>query len=226
MNLTASSALGRLIRLPLRLLPGNAVVTVLSGINRGLLWRVGSSAHGCWIGSYERDKQRVFADIVKPGTLVFDVGAQAGFYTLAALKLRARVVAFEPSPVNIRSLQQHLRINGLQADVREVAASHRDGSATFDAGPSISMGRLHPQGGFSVNTVALDSLGLVPDAVKMDIEGGELAALQGARKLIAQRKTTWLIALDDAANRDACIAELAGYRIREFAPNEIIAVPD
>ena len=45
-------------------------------------WILGSGVLGYWLGSYELEKQTLFASFIKPGDVVFDVGAQAGFYTL------------------------------------------------------------------------------------------------------------------------------------------------
>ncbi len=82
-----------LLRAPLALIPKSAVVTVRSGINRGRKWIVGSNTHGCWLGHYERQKQELIGRLVKPGMTVFDVGANAGFYTLALSSTRALACA-------------------------------------------------------------------------------------------------------------------------------------
>lgn len=68
---------------------------------------MGSSSHGCWIGSYEYHKRRLFEQAVTPGSAVFDIGAHVGFYTLLASVLvgdQGRVVAFEPNAGNVRLL--------------------------------------------------------------------------------------------------------------------------
>jgi hypothetical protein len=41
--------------------PKRAVVPVLQGALCGRRWIVGSSTHGCWLGTYERENQRQFA---------------------------------------------------------------------------------------------------------------------------------------------------------------------
>jgi FkbM family methyltransferase len=222
---TANSAIGRAIRLPLRLIPPTAVFPVLSGINRGLAWRVSASNHGCWIGTYERAKQRLIRDLVKPGMLVFDVGANAGFYSIACARMGARVIAFEPVTENLEFLRFHIQRNRLHVDVQTVAVADRIGEARFRLGRSLSMGGLDARGDTTVPTITLDSLGMTPDLVKIDIEGGEYDALVGAQRLIAERRTIWLVALDDRAKRGACLSLLKGYRIQEFAPDEIVATP-
>src|SRR5574341_2129532 len=98
-RLHGTSLFGRFVRLPLKLLPSRLMVPVLSGTNRGMKWEVGASTHGCWLGFYEKDKQELIARLVKPGMRAFDIGANAGFYTLALSRLvgdHGKVWAFEP----------------------------------------------------------------------------------------------------------------------------------
>src|SRR3712207_7831831 len=52
-----------------------------------------------------RNQRRLFAELVRPGDLVFDVGANIGEFTGAFRDLGARVVAVEPQP----RLGEHLR---------------------------------------------------------------------------------------------------------------------
>ena len=67
--------LGKILRVPLHLIPKEMTVPILQGPLRGKLWIAGSSNHGCWLGSYEYEKQKVFIKRVKPGDVVFDIGA-------------------------------------------------------------------------------------------------------------------------------------------------------
>src|SRR5688572_27975846 len=96
-HISPRSFWGALLRLPLRAIPKRTTVKVQSGINRGMKWIVGSSIHGCWLGTYELEKQPVIERFVRPGMTVFDIGANAGFYTLAFSRLvgeEGRVWAF------------------------------------------------------------------------------------------------------------------------------------
>lgn len=52
-----------------------------------MAWVVGSAPHGCWLGTYELEKQRTIMPFIKPGMTIFDIGAQAGFYTLLFSRL-------------------------------------------------------------------------------------------------------------------------------------------
>ena len=94
-----STFVGMALRLPLRLIPRRAVVRILQGPLRGKRWIVGSSDHGCWLGSYEAAKLKKITELVRPGMVCWDVGANAGLYTLLFAELvgrAGRVFAFEP----------------------------------------------------------------------------------------------------------------------------------
>src|SRR5438270_9852563 len=69
--------------------------------------------------------QRIFAEFVKPGDLVFDVGANIGNVTECMLLLGARVVAFEPQ----RSCLRELRARGRNLVVVEKAVGSTNGFA-------------------------------------------------------------------------------------------------
>jgi FkbM family methyltransferase len=195
-GISSGTLIGRLLRLPLRLVPDGLVVRIMQGPLKGKRWITGSGSHGMWLGSFEYEKQRAFAAAVSAGDVVFDVGAHVGFYTLLAAELvgpTGQVVAFEPVPRNLELLKRHLRLNGYtNVTVIPAAVSDRPGIAAFafDTRPERSFeGHIGANGQLQVPTVVLDELaggGLpIPRVLKMDIEGGEFAALTGARKLLA-----------------------------------------
>ena len=118
-RIPTSTFWGVLLRLPLRVIPKGTTVTVRSGINRGMKWIVGSSIHGCWLGTYELEKQSVIRRFVRPGTTVFDIGANAGFYPLAFSRLVGReghVWSFEPRAENASNNLRHVNLNKLDND--------------------------------------------------------------------------------------------------------------
>src|ERR1043165_45133 len=98
-GLSRGSFVGRIARLPLSLIPAGARMPILQGPLRGKRWVAGSHVHGGWRGSYEFEKQQMFISAIKPGAVVYDIGANVGFYTLLASRLagpQGRVYAFEP----------------------------------------------------------------------------------------------------------------------------------
>lgn len=225
------SIAGSIVRLPLRCIPRGMVMTTLSGITRGMKWTAGAHTHGCWIGTYEREKQRLIRDLVKHGMTAVDIGANAGFYTLAFSRLGAGVLAIEPLAANIQHLMRHVSLNRLEnVTIVQAAVSDCAGLAHFRVGPNNAEGALTAEStALLVPTVTLDSLPVrVPDIVKMDIEGGEVAALRGAARWIAARRTTWLVSVHSsklAAETERIFAE-AGYMPRIIEKDrEIIAQP-
>ena len=120
---------GRLLRLPARLLPARTVVRIRRGPARGLRWIAGSSIHGCWLGTYELEKQVALQRFIQPNMTIYDIGAQAGFYTLLfsrSVGETGRVYAFEPCPYEARFLVDHVRANNLtNVTILQVAVSDR-----------------------------------------------------------------------------------------------------
>lgn len=215
-----NTILGALLRAPLRLIPKTAVVRVRSGINEGMQWVVGSSIHGCWLGHYEAEKQAAVRRLVKPGMRVFDVGANAGFYTLAFSRLvgpSGQVWAFEPLPENLVNLRRHIELNDLRnVTVVDAAVFDMSGTARFMTAPSNSVGRLVTQGGIEVKTVKLDDFCSninSPDLIKLDVEGAEGAVLAGAQKVLAQYSPTVLLATHgrEAERQSVRILSANGY---------------
>ena len=206
--------LARLIRLPLRLIPKGAVLRVLSGPLRGRRWIAGAATHGCWLGTYERDAQRVFEKHIRAGDVVYDVGANVGFFTLLASKLAREVYAFEPLPRNLEYLREHVRLNAASnVHVLPMAVSDRAGTARFAAAENPAMGGLSDRGGIEVETATLDALRATlpaPSFIKMDIEGGEFAALTGADAVLRRDQPTILLSAHGYEQHRRCGELLRG----------------
>ena len=217
---------GRLARLPLSLVPRKTVMPILAGPLRGRRWIAGSGIHRLWLGLYERDKQELISRSVKPNTTFYDVGANAGFYTLLGSVLvgDGNVFAFEPVTQNLRYLRQHLVLNHFQnVEVLEIAVSDKNGSALFEIEQTGSMGRLSDGGTVTVQTTTLDSLLeqgkiLPPNYIKMDIEGGELAALRGAEKCIRKYRPQIFLATHGQEIHSQCyqLLESWGFECQLF----------
>lgn len=223
-GLDRRTVLGRALRWPLGLIPRDARLPILQGPLRGRRWIAGSSTHGCWLGSYERAQQRILAQRIKPGDVVFDVGAHVGFHTLLASVLvgdTGRVMAFEPVPANLRYLREHLRLNAVgNVEVIEAAVSDRAGCLRLAPGPASSMWHREADGALEVEAVCLDELvrsGRLPPprVLKMDIEGGEIMALRGAADVLRRCRPVLLLSTHGAiAHRECCELLLAtGYRL-------------
>lgn len=224
-NLPSNTLLGRGLRLLLRLVPQGRVVRVRSGLNRGMRWIVGAGTHGCWLGTYEAAKQDCLARFVKPGMKVLDIGANAGFYTLAFSRLvgdDGHVWAVEPYAGNAAHLLAHIRHNRLHnVTVVQAAVGDREGVTGFHIGSNNCVGHLNDVSSYKVPVVSLDRLVAdgtlpVPDLIKMDIEGAESAALEGARRLLAEKKAMFFIALHGEIQKRECLEMLLSNSYRIF----------
>jgi len=215
-GISRKSVLGQALRLPLNLIPSTAQMGILQGPMKGMQWIVGSSQHGCWLGSYEYEKQVFFQKTIRPGSVVFDIGAHVGFHTLLASTLvgpQGKVVAFEPMPENINYLKRHLQLNQIKnVSVMEAAVSDHDGTTRFEMHACRFQGRLASQGGLSVRVVSLDHLIATreipsPDYLKIDVEGAEFGVLRGAKQLLLDKHPTIVLALH---------GEEVGRKCRQF----------
>ena len=162
-----------------------------------------------WIGKYERETVPVFmacVDQAAAGEVIVDVGANVGFYTLlAGGALRARpgrhIHAFEPNPAAFQLLQDNLRQNGFQnVTTFPQGVADRAGRLRFYMEKEHSTsGSLRPLDwrdlteSLETPVVTLDQHlaqhpALRAGLIKVDIEGAELPALRGARRVLAEHQ--------------------------------------
>jgi len=67
-----------------------------------------------WLGTYELELQKAVAELVNPGMVAYDVGANIGYVTLLlarAVGSAGKVFAFEALPANLERLQANLKMN-------------------------------------------------------------------------------------------------------------------
>jgi len=139
---------------------------------------------------YEPEEIEAFCSFIRPDSTVLDIGANAGLYTLLAAKRGARVFAIEPDPLNLTMLRQNISLNGLESRVTifEMAATETARQVSLyrnlsNMGESNILARGLPSG--TVEGRTIDSLNLPPiDVCKIDVEGAELAALNGMQRTL------------------------------------------
>ena len=231
MNLSSipfTSPVGKLLRLPLRVMPKRAVVPVLQGELRGKRWIVGSSTHGCWLGTYEHENQRLFASLVPANGTVYDIGANVGFYTLLAASRAKRVIAVEPLAENVAYLKRHLDLNGVcNVEVWPAAVADKEGDEPFAAARDRSQGKLGGEGPM-VRTVTLDRLCEIcgpPALIKVDVEGAEYRVLLGAQKCLAAHRPIIFMSTHSISLHRACVTLLtnSGYDVQEVGNDGLLA---
>jgi len=200
--------LGRVVRWYAGQYREDSVVTIRHGHAAGLLWRRHHRyVHGYWIGHYEHSIQEALKRELKPGHTFFDIGANAGFFTLIGARLvgaGGRCVAFDPSRENCASIQEQIELNSLPGcSVVSEAISDSVGSSFFSfAAPGSPEGRIGKsttgEQQVPVKVTTLDGACVRfgrPDFIKMDIEGGEVRALKCASNTLLRLRPGWLIEL-------------------------------
>jgi FkbM family methyltransferase len=150
----------------------------------------------CLVCDHERDPAyKLSLDLVLPGSVVFDVGANIGLWALPAAALagpRGAVHAFEPVPKTFAALVEHVGLNDLEnVHCNRVALSDSSGARTIYAateantGASGFMAREAAAQAIETKSMTLDeycdseSVGTI-DLLKIDVEGAELLVLRGA----------------------------------------------
>jgi FkbM family methyltransferase len=154
-------------------------------------------------GVWEKRTTDFVKEYLKEGMLFLDVGSQAGYYTLLASQLGAKVYAFEPSTSNRELLNKNIESNGYKnITVFDVALSDKVGKEKLYNGKTCGENSLFGEGNFEmVQTERYDGLGLeTPDMIKIDIEGAEIYALKGMKKVLETDKPLILI-LEDWYNK-------------------------
>ena len=157
---------------------------------------------------FEIGTTKVFEENVKSGNCVLDIGANVGYFTLLAARLvgpTGKVYAFEPEPSNYDVLVKNLGLNGYEnVDAIPMAVSSEKGEAqliisALDSGfHSLAHLNLPERGSVSVETITIDSFleergWPHVDFVKMDIEGWEVAALDGMGQFFQRTSTVRLV---------------------------------
>jgi FkbM family methyltransferase len=193
---------------------------ILAGPLRGRWWSPGSGGKVARVlsGTYEPEQTRCFAEQLRPGWTLFDVGAHVGYYTLLGAALvgsAGRVISFEPNIRNNRFLRRHIAMNGLQqVRVEDAAVADSGGMARFEAGTGSGTGHLVEHGGMAVPAVRLDDYcgetGLQPHAVKIDVEGAELKVLRGAESLLVTHHPVLFLSTHGRDIHGQCVAWLSG----------------
>jgi transcriptional regulator of met regulon len=123
-------------------------------------------------GTYEPLLVESFCEAVTPSTVVYDVGAQFGYFTTIARELGVpgeRIHAFEPDVLHRHVLERNHESDGVHVSPKLVADIVDDSRTTLDR--------------YAAQTSP-------PDVVKIDVEGGEFAVVRGMRETCTRHRPT------------------------------------
>ena len=188
-------------------------------------------------GEFSEGEVALFRRIVKPGSVILDLGANIGAHTVALAKLLDRtgwVIAFEPARLTFQLLCANVALNNLF----NVRCHH---AAVAETRGTIRVPVLEPTtrqnfGGLDLrNTTkgeptpqtAIDDLDLQRcDFIKVDVEGMEIQALKGAAKTIGRLHPVLYVENDRVENSDALISLIGSYDYRLYWHRPPLFNPD
>lgn len=159
----------------------------------------------------DEDQVAEFDSFIKeivPGTVLFDIGAHFGLFSLAAIHYggaNAVAVAVDPSPMAIEFIKTQAKLNQVSEQLHTVEAAVSDKvgwQSMVAAGVGASGYYVHPASDHSrreltnTRTTTLDQLvsdfGVQPTHVKIDVEGYELSVIKGGNQLLSGVKAPLL----------------------------------
>lgn len=179
-------------------------IAVVMGHRMVLDWR--DTLHLSLNGIYEPLTTELVKNEIKNGDIVLDIGAHIGYYTLIFAKLvgkNGKVYAFEPEPTNFALLEKNIQLNSYQNVILvRKAVSNKSEKV------KLYIYKNHPAHHKIYNThdgdsfIEIDAISLDDyfksyegkiDFIKMDIEGAELAAIQGMSSLLQKNTNVKII---------------------------------
>ena len=178
-----------------------------------------------------------------PNPLVLDVGANIGqsIFSIKTVLPGARVVSFEANPLNVAVLQRletrftSVTIEGFglgtgpaQAELYIPVYRRKPMTALASLDRGQAAGWLNPGTvhwfapsqlrieSATTSIRALDSFGLLPDFIKIDVEGAEDAVIQGGQKTIARSRPAIMIESGVRGAGTSYLLDKLGYAVAEF----------
>jgi FkbM family methyltransferase len=189
--------------------------TIGQGAGAGLLFNSAGGFPSRALGNVEPEVQSALTELLRPGDVFYDVGANIGYFTVIGARLvgtSGRVVAVEPQPEARRRLEHNVQLNGFgNITVVEAAVADEEGEsdlvishegilewASLDSSPAADVPKIR------VPVTTIDALRAelpAPSLVKLDVEGAEIQAIRGMRETLRRDRPAVVcevhLALDD-----------------------------
>ena len=173
---------------------------------QGLRWVLNPSDYPhrelFWLGESDRWDLLHSRRFVKPGAVIFDVGANFGYYGLMLAEGLGRdcdVHAFEPTEETFARLTRHVAMNRMECvHAHRLALSDAPGTASMQGRDGNSGAAFVDPGGGEVRVTTLDAFVAEQgirrlDFVKIDVEGFEERVLRGADRALRELRPTLLL---------------------------------
>ncbi len=153
-------------------------------------------------GYYEKHIIEIMREILKPGMVVLDIGANIGYHTLISSTLvgnTGKIYAFEPEPYNFELLLKNIEVNEFK-NITPINKALSDNIGTTklfldtksDGKHSLSEKNVNTNKFIEVEKITLDSFyksmgeNNEIDFIKIDVEGAERLVVKGGEKLLKE----------------------------------------
>lgn len=133
---------------------------------------------------FQLDQLRASLEFVNDFRLAIDVGAHRGIWTKYLISRFEKVVAIEPTEL--------FSLIDPRARVINAACADKPGRCKMTPGKR-NTGQSFVSGPGNIDVITIDSLGLEPGFIKIDVEGMELLVLKGARNTLLKFRPTIII---------------------------------
>ena len=184
----------------------NVTYTVRHGLIQGMKRKggMGFLPAALWSRGAHNAEEEFFRTLDLAGKVVYDIGAFHGIMTLFFARQAKAVVSYEPHPANFRRLQENIGLNRLQnvtafnrglgdsetfielaCDPRMPGAASGDPAIVSQVRGSVPQAQIIQIAVTRIDDEIEKHHLPIPDLVKIDIEGMELSALRGMKKLLA-----------------------------------------
>jgi FkbM family methyltransferase len=194
-----------------RLAPGAIVYEWINGAK--FLVKAGETGltGNIYTGLHEFPEMGYLLHVLRDDDLFVDVGSNVGSYTiLASAAVGARGIAIEPVPYTHLKLVENMRINHLEHRVvcLNIAVGKEAGLVSFtgdlDTANHVVASSEHPAKSIQVEVRTLDDVLLeeIPAVMKIDVEGYETPAIEGAQAILRNNKLhSVIMELNGGGNR-------------------------
>lgn len=161
-----------------------------------------------WYGHYELDAISIWSHLIQKDSVVIDIGANIGYYTIAASSKATlgHAYAFEPVSFLRNEIEKNIQLNHLNnVTICSYALrdQEQDANVYVSSIDNVGMSGLLPAENFSgrieaVTTISLDKWlkdqGMEKaDIIKMDVEGAELQILLGMKNTLTTFRPAILV---------------------------------
>ena len=176
------------------LVPGKVLIPWINGSRIFAGFMMSGSAGCAYSGLHEFEEMAFVLHGLRKDDLFMDVGANVGVFTvLAGSAVGASCVSVEPGAESYKHLLDNITVNGMRDRVQAVKAciSNEDAVCRFSNSDESTLSHIassSEEGNTSeMDTRRIDTIldGRIPAILKIDVEGYEKQAIEGAVKTLA-----------------------------------------